>query len=631
MKASLISSTSMAFCLLIVCGTAGADSATVYSYTDGRTVAPLESTEITMVAETVMVTPEGGSYTEWEPQMVRVDCVFHFLNTGEEPVTAEVGFPFEAFVRGNYYSRPYWNPEGTIEQDIAEAISQGIPPDSLVPASLSFSATVDGAQVPVRYRYGELDPENRLAFWPMWAVWDMTFPPGRDVALRCSYGTAFSEHSYDKFDYGFTYITRTGALWEGPIGTALVTFTVPDSIPVPGLTGPKCCWWEWTGSPEVSGRTLRWEIQNWEPDLDLGFTAAGLLCATSQRYLDLELAPDTTFDWSCPESLYASAARFAGQIYLETDAMSLLPFLRDACRQQNGEGGPAEAYIFAVDGVPHPEWAQALDELQDGLREDQEAAGAAGYGVLLPMLALKRDWPNVNLGMYQADQSLEARYLSALEKLDGAMAGIAPEDPVLNGLYRLTGWFVEGRSALTGSTFQFDGFTPSLPRDSVLSWWRASAEAPLVIAASCEPPRSGQPFAFVTPSHPFPATPQVNSVLNDEDPASGWRSEASGPGHGEVLEAFVFPLPDGRISIEGFAVVNGFGRLHGEQRSWISKLLVRADGAPICVVQLEDGAGWQAVDFPEPLRGPEELTFEIIEAVPGIEDAPAGIAELRLL
>jgi hypothetical protein len=84
------------------------------------------------------------------------------------------------------------------------------------------------------------------------------------------------------------------------------------------------------------------------------------------------------------------------------------------------------------------------------------------------------------------------------------------------------------------------------------------------------------------------------------------------------------------VVLHGFSLVNGFGDSDGPAGSKISKLLVRVDGNPVCTVQLRGGWSWQTVELDAPLRGVRSLTFEIIEAVPGEDNLPAGISELRL-
>lgn len=55
----------------------------------GNTIAPLHSSEISMTAETVVLTPEK------EEGGFAVDAVFTMANTSEERITHEVAFPFE--------------------------------------------------------------------------------------------------------------------------------------------------------------------------------------------------------------------------------------------------------------------------------------------------------------------------------------------------------------------------------------------------------------------------------------------------------------------------------------------------------------------------------------------------------
>lgn len=470
-----------------------------------------------------------------------------------------------------------------------------------------------------------------MDYWPMWALWDMTFPPGRDIVLRCSYFTGLNFHAYGKYDYDFTYITRTGALWEGPIGSAVISITVPDSVPMPRLGAKSPCWWEWTGSPSVEGRTFRWEMRDWEPDEDMEFHVRGVGSIGWQAgRIDYEIDPDSVIDRESPGRLFESAVRLADRtLDLETDAFSVVRELRQAVCQD--ADGVSEFRILTGGFLPDPGLYGPFDELLASLAAESASVRSAGFGPLMTMFALRTNWHGANLAMYGADPSLEARFLTALSLHEGATAGIAPEDPVLESFYRLTAWFLEGSVAPRNDHRDSRVFEPVITSDSVLAWWASYAPMPLVDASRTGEPGSNVPFAVMSPSPPFRDSPQVNSVLNDGDSSTGWRSGNRGGGHGETLEAYVFPLPGPDIDLGGFSVMNGFGDTSADSRPWVSKLLVRADGVPVCTAQLLEGPGWQAVDFPVQVTGAGVISFEIIEAVPGADGEPAGISELRLL
>ncbi len=608
-----------------------ADSVTMYTFNDGRTVIPVQSSSVSMAAETVTVTPASLEPRSWDgAQELRVDCVFHFVNAGSEAVSSVVGFPFEGNIDETRYSRFGWDPDSSMRHRVEDALSSGIPAEWMITPGLDFTASVDGEDVPVRYSFGDPDAESGMDYWPMWAVWDMAFPPGRDVVLRCSYVTGLNFHEYGEYGYDFTYITRTGGLWDGPIGSAAISITVPDPVPLPQPGSRSPCWWEWSGSPSVDGRTLRWEMRDWEPAEDIGFHVRGAGSIGRQIYRrGIEVDPGSVIDRESPESLFESAVRLSDRtIDLETDAFSVVRELRQAvCPDSDGHSG-FTAHSGGSD--PEPGLAGLFDELEASLAAESAAVGSAGYGPLMTMFALRTNWHGANLAMYGANPSLEARFLTALSLHEGAVAGIAPEDPVLESFYRLTAWFLEGSEAPRTDRRDSPVFEPVIPRDSVLGWWASYAPMPLVTASLVEGPGQGVPFAVMSPSPPFRDSPQVNSVLNDGDASTGWRSGSRGGGHGETLEAYVFPLPGPDIDLGGFSVVNGFGDTPDGHRPWVSKLLVRADGVPVCTAQLLEGPGWQSVEFPARVTGARVISFEIIEAVPGSSGEPAGISELRL-
>ncbi|MDM7992194.1 MAG: hypothetical protein QUS11_02665 [Candidatus Fermentibacter sp.] len=619
---------------LALCGNPRADSVTMYTFDDGRTVVPIQSVTVTMAAETVTVTPEALEPQPWFfEQTLRVDCVFHLVNTGTESVSAIVGFPFEGNVNETRYSRFGWDPDSAMRHEVDDALAAGIPAEWMIPPELHFAASIDGTDVPVRYSFGDPDAETGIDYWPMWALWDMAFPPGRDVVLRCSYSTGLNFHAYGKYDYDFTYITRTGALWEGPIGSAVISIAVPDSVPLPQPGSESPCWWEWSGSPSVEGRTFRWEMSDWEPQEDIEFHVRGVGPLGWQvGRTGIEAISDPVIDLESAGSLFESAVLLADRtLDLEADAFMVVRELRLALC---GCGDIEEVPGFpTLSGgcIPDPGLPGLFDELQASLAAESASVQAAGYGPLLSMFSLRTNWHGANLAMYGADPSLEARFLTALSLHEGAVAGVAPEDPVLESFYRLTAWFLEGTEAPRNDHRDSRVFEPVIPRDSVLAWWASYAPMPLVTASRTGEPGSNVPFAVISPSPPFRDSPQVNSVLNDGDASTGWRSESHGGGHGEVLEAYVFPLPGPDIDLRGFSSLNGFGDAPGDSRPWVSKLLVMADGVPVCTAQLLEGPGWQTVEFPARVTGARVISFEIIEAVPGAGGEPAGISELRLL
>lgn len=619
---------------LVLRGEAGADAAILYTSTDGRTLMPMEATEVVMVAETVLVTPAGEAGWFLDPMGVKVECVFHFMNAGTDTVVTEVGFPFEAVMNSSSVIRDYLDDEDIFSglDGYRELVESGRDPETAVPEDLGFRAVADGEPRRIEYRFGEPDHSARHEFYPLWAVWDMSFPPGEDVVLECGYNTAFNIMAYDGFDLDFTYIARTGALWAGPIGSALIEVQVPDSIPLPGLGFDRACWWDWTGSPHVEGRTITWRFTDWEPETDLTFRASGELEMGSRGMLDIESDAALLFDWTSGEGLLKSAITSLWEEYsISSDSRTHAWVLGKICEVQNGLSAGHPSIYYYPDERIHPEWTGVLEELDSILSSDMALVESAGFAPLLPMFSLRTDWSGFNPAMYGAYPSLEARYLAVLSHLERAVGGDPPADPVLRSLFRLTGWFVEGIESPLGEAFARHGFPGAVAEDSVIAWWTQAAAVPLVPAAAARDSVSEVPFAFRSPSPPFPDTPQVNSVLNDGDLLTGWRSGLEGGGHGEILEVFVFPLPGMEPTIvNGLRLVNGFGWEPGLPRGHIVRVLVSADGLPVCTADLSGGPAWQCVEFPEPLEDIRTLSLEIIESVPGGTGSSAGISELRL-
>ncbi len=269
---------------------------------------------------------------------------------------------------------------------------------------------------------------------------------------------------------------------------------------------------------------------------------------------------------------------------------------------------------------------------RDYLEFPAEAGKAAGFAPLLPMVAQGRDWREPGFAMFEADPPLEARYLAVLSHLeDSVLHGSPPANPAIRSLFGLTGWFVEGMESPALFAYSDYGFPSGCRGTDTISWWTDSSEVPLIRAEVLAEPLSAVPFAYQTPSPPFPPTPQVNSVLNDGDLLTGWRSGLEDGSHGEILEVFIFPLPGMEPTIlHGFCLVNGFGWEPGLPRGHLVRVLVSVDGSPVCTAELAEGPAWQRVEFPEALEGARALSLEIIESVPGGAGSAAGISEMRL-
>jgi len=191
----------------------------------GETVWPIESEDIEMVAETVLVQPaEIG----WD-----ANCIFILKNTGES-TEVQVGFP--------------------------DVTNEGPGADLNEGTIKNFRCFVDGKEVQVEHKARINDSLNSRLTYPFAYVWRMSFKKGQVRAVRNTYnfgGLYISDGTIE-----LTYILKTGALWKGKIKTALIVFDLgkPDprftySIKPPGYM--------------IKNHQISWTFRDFEPEEDI--------------------------------------------------------------------------------------------------------------------------------------------------------------------------------------------------------------------------------------------------------------------------------------------------------------------------------------------------------------------------
>lgn len=208
MKASLTSISSIPF-LLIAIGVIADDGSWTLTG-QGRTVMPLQSTQVRMASETVTIRPVSPRtkstpndvlepYYEWV-----AECTFTFQNTADIPADILMGFP-DSWVEDSWR----W-----------EYFDGDEPPPTH--AIRDFEAKVDGEVVPVQARDAD---EGMRKDWPDISrvfCWNVHFKPGqvREVRNRYRFGGLQDVNSMGENFTRIEYVLRTGALWNGPIGSA---------------------------------------------------------------------------------------------------------------------------------------------------------------------------------------------------------------------------------------------------------------------------------------------------------------------------------------------------------------------------------------------------------------------------
>jgi hypothetical protein len=98
-----------------------------------------------------------------------------------------------------------------------------------------------------------------------WFVWNMVYPGGKPLRVQVTYQQQLLSFNMYSSDYPapsslpVSYVLRTGALWDGPIGSAVITMSATDGggvIPVLPAT-------------QNADGQLTWSMTNFEPTEDI--------------------------------------------------------------------------------------------------------------------------------------------------------------------------------------------------------------------------------------------------------------------------------------------------------------------------------------------------------------------------
>lgn len=175
---------------------------------DGADLAPIQETRVRMASEHIELDRravdrrmENGRTAR--QQVWEVVASYVFENPTDRPITLTLGFP-----------------EDRLDDDES-------PPFGDRHAFRDLRITVAGQDVP--HRIGTV---RRAPRWAPWAgklgrvhLFSVTFRPGpTPIVHRYVMAVSYSNMTTS----WLTYVTRTGALWNGPIGRARFTFRVPE-------------------------------------------------------------------------------------------------------------------------------------------------------------------------------------------------------------------------------------------------------------------------------------------------------------------------------------------------------------------------------------------------------------------
>jgi hypothetical protein len=192
---------------------------------EGETVWPIESGDIEMVAETVLVQPaEIG----WD-----ANCIFILKNTGES-TEVQVGFP--------------------------DVTDEGPGADLTEGTIKYFRCFVDSKEVQVEHKIGIQDSLNPTLKYPFAYVWKMTFNRGQVRAIRNTYNFRGVYRSDGTIE--LNYVLVTGALWKEKIGTADIIFDL-------GKINPHFAYSIKPAGYVIKNNQISWSFKDYEPEEDI--------------------------------------------------------------------------------------------------------------------------------------------------------------------------------------------------------------------------------------------------------------------------------------------------------------------------------------------------------------------------
>jgi hypothetical protein len=203
-----------------------------------------ESTQVRMVAETVTLTVSEDP-ADKNGAVAETRAVFNMRNLGTTEESMAVRFPLSFF---NGASDGFFN----------------------YPEIPSIAVKVDGKSVSTRrelqpFLSTEMGRTSEREDIP-WAVFDVTFPPNKDVTIEVVYNVqGFGYYPYEVFKY----VLETGTGWNGTIGSAEIILRLPyeaneKNVWVEGVEG----YGPATQGGVFNGNEVHWKFTELEPTFE---------------------------------------------------------------------------------------------------------------------------------------------------------------------------------------------------------------------------------------------------------------------------------------------------------------------------------------------------------------------------
>ncbi len=200
----------------------------------GNTVIPIQQDEVRMVKEVVRVNEED-----------EVTATFTFENRTPKDISFRMGFPFT---------------EGTDPI----AVPYG------VPGSGKFEVRINGKQVEYHKKPVSINAKLKIgAEYVSMYAWQISFKPHEKKTVECIYTASWNcdVGPYPSCRH-FTYITKTGALWNGTIGQADFYVTLSNDY-IKNARAGKLDFKIEPADYKIAGNTVEWHFRDWKPTEDI--------------------------------------------------------------------------------------------------------------------------------------------------------------------------------------------------------------------------------------------------------------------------------------------------------------------------------------------------------------------------
>ncbi|MCE1246340.1 MAG: hypothetical protein LWY06_06830 [Firmicutes bacterium] len=286
----------------------------------GSTIVPLNSDKIEMVTEQITITPmEGQTGRFGAIRDILIQSEFELKNPTDDDIDLETGFPFPDYNEDpNKYEKP-----------------------------ISFEVMIDTNRIRTQ------TSEAQCGEYGLWYTWKTRIPAKQTVRVITRYRIFPSQAHSDSWTEPYTYskfVMKTGALWKGNIGQAIVKLQYnPRRYDVYRVFPAN-------GQKRYGQRIWTWN--NFKPTEDISFEIWGR---------------DTLKDLFNTDKKHADESR--------VKASTILPPAKDYSPCNAFDGNPATAWAENAVGDGEGEWIW-LNLTQTNNKEEERAFCLEQIGIV---------------------------------------------------------------------------------------------------------------------------------------------------------------------------------------------------------------------------------------------------------